>query len=181
MRSDDHRRTLNRGGETSLRGCDRHSSHTNLLDAGRFRERPQGDGPPRPYGLGGGGGRDHQPHLFLDPDTGFYDRHGAGSAKTVLVAELIEMLAPRRTLIVYRHQYWPKLQQNGESITAQPYVRHGLLMLRGAGMSAFAYQSQSASVFFAARQHEDLVPFETGLRNAFAGVSKEIVERRLVT
>ena len=48
-------------------------------------------------------------------------------------------------------------------------------------MSAFAYQSQSASVFFAARQHEDLVPFETGLRYAFAGVSKEIVERRLVT
>lgn len=123
----------------------------------------------------------NEPHVFLDPDTGFYDRHGGDSAKTVLVAELNEMLALRRTLIVYRHQYWPKLEQNGVSTTAQPYVRHGLLMLRGAGISAFAYQSQSASVFFAARHHEDLAPFETGLRNTFAGVSKQIVDRRLVT
>ncbi len=123
----------------------------------------------------------NEPHLFLDPDTGFYNRHAGDSAKTVLVAELSEMLAPRRTLIVYRHQYWPKRQQNGASIAGRPYVWHGLLMLRNAGMSAFVYQSQSASVFFAARHREDLEPFETGLRSAFAGVSEDIVNRRLVT
>ena len=99
----------------------------------------------------------------------------------VLVAELSEMLAPRRTLIVYRHQYWPKSQQNGARVTAQPYVGHGLFMLRDAGMAAFAYPSQSASVFFAARHHEDLRPFESGLRNAFDGVSADIVNRRIVT
>ncbi len=121
-----------------------------------------------------------QPHVFLDPDTGFYDRHGADSAKTVLVAELSGMLTPRRTLIVYRHQYWPKLQENAESIAGQPYVRHELLLLRGAGLSAFAYQSQSASFFFVARHQEDLMPFEAGLREAFAGVSKDVVDRRLV-
>ena len=122
-----------------------------------------------------------EPNLFLDPDVGFYDRHGAASAKTVLVAELTEMLATKRTLIVYRHQYWPKPQRDGQRITTPPYVQHGLVMLRRAGMSSFAYQSQSASVFFVAQQYEDLVPFETGLRDAFAGVSKEIVDRRLVT
>ena len=123
----------------------------------------------------------NEPHLFLDPDTGFYNRHASDSAKTVLVTELSEMLAPRRTLIVYRHQYWPKPQQNGAGITGQPYVQHGLFMLRNAGMFAFVYQSQSASVFFAAQYREDLEPFETGLRNAFAGVSEDIVNRRLVT
>lgn len=123
----------------------------------------------------------NEPHLFLDPDTGFYNHHPGDSAKTVLVAELSEMLAPKRTLIVYRHQYWPKAQQNGASITGPPYVRHGLHMLRNADMSAFVYQSQSASVFFAARRREDLEPFEAGLRSAFAGVSEDIVTRRLVT
>ena len=123
----------------------------------------------------------NEPHLFLDPDTGFYDRHAGDSAKTVLVAELFAMLAPRRTLIVYRHQYWPKRQQNGASTPGQPYVRHGLHMLRNAGMSAFVYQSQSASVFFVARRREHLKAFETGLRNALAGVSADIINRRLVT
>jgi hypothetical protein len=119
-----------------------------------------------------------EPHVFLDPDTGFYSHHGGDSTKTVLVTELAEMLVPRRTLIVYRHQYWPKAQP--ETTTAQPYVLDGLRMLRDAGFSAFAYQSQSASLFFTARKLEDVVQFETGLRNAFAGVSKEIVDRRLV-
>jgi len=91
------------------------------------------------------------------------------------------MLAPRRTLIVCQHQYWPKPQQNGATITGEPYVQHGLFMLRNAGMFAFVYQSQSASAFFAAQHREDLEPFETGLRNAFAGVSEDIVNRRLVT
>jgi hypothetical protein len=122
-----------------------------------------------------------EPHLFLDPDTGFYDRHASDSTKTVLVRELAEMLAPRQTVIVYRHQYWPRLQPNGARTQAHPYVRHGLLMLRKAGMSAFVYQSQSASVFFAARCRSPLEPFETGLRNAFAGISADVVNRRLVT
>ena len=123
----------------------------------------------------------NEPHIFLDPDTGFYNRHTSPSAKTVLVAELSEMLAPRRTLIVYRHQYWPKPQQSGASITGHPYVRHGLLMLQKVGMSAFVYQSQSASIFFVARYREDLEPFETSLRTAFAGFSEDVVNRRLVT
>jgi len=122
-----------------------------------------------------------EPYLFLDPDTGFFDRHAGDSRKTVLVAELAEILAARQTVIVYRHQYWPRPQPDGARTTAQPYVRHGLLMLRNASMSAFVYQSQSASVFFAARQRAALEPFETGLRNALDGISADVLNRRLVT
>ena len=50
-----------------------------------------------------------EPYIFLDPDTGFYDRYTGESAKMVLVGELFTMLATREAVIVYRHQYWPRI------------------------------------------------------------------------
>jgi len=119
-----------------------------------------------------------EPHVFLDPDTGFYDRHTGGSAKMVLVGELITMLSTREAVIVYRHQYWPKSNDAPREVCS--YVWHGLRMLWKAGLYSFAYQSQAASFFFVSRSRSDLEPFETGLRHAMAGLSSAIVNRRLV-
>jgi len=119
-----------------------------------------------------------EPYLFLDPDTGFYDRHTGESVKTVLVSELAAMLATRQAVIVYRHQYWPKLNDAPRDVC--PYVWHGLGMLSNAGLHAFVYQSQAASFFFVSRQHSGVEPFETGLQHAMAGLSSAVVNRRLV-
>src|SRR5262249_19205342 len=70
-------------------------------------------------------------HVFLDPDTGFYDRHTGGSAKMVLVGELITMLSTREAVIVYRHQYWPKSNDAPREVCS--YVWHGLRMLLESG------------------------------------------------
>lgn len=123
----------------------------------------------------------NHPFLFLDPDTGFYHRHnGGGSEKIVLVTELNSILQRRDAVIVYRHQYWPKRGTAPIFPRAYPYVSHGLSMLRGAGLCAFAYQSQAASFFFVSLDQAGLVPFETGLRNSMAGMSSGVVDQRLV-
>jgi hypothetical protein len=119
-----------------------------------------------------------EPYVFLDPDTGFYDRYTGESAKTVLVGELFTMLATREAIIVYRHQYWPK--GNDAPREACPYVWHGLRMLWEAKLYSFAYQSQAASFFFISRSRSELEPFEDGFRHAMAGLSSAIVDRRLV-
>jgi hypothetical protein len=119
-----------------------------------------------------------EPHVFLDPDTGFYDRHTGGSTKTVLVGELATILATREVVIVYRHQYWPKVIDAPRAVC--PYVWHGLGMLRKAGLYSFAYQSQAASFFFVSRDRLGVDQFETALRQSMAGLTSAIVNRRLV-
>jgi hypothetical protein len=121
-----------------------------------------------------------EPYLFLDPDTGFYDRYTNASKKMVLVTELYNILRSREALIVYRHQYWPKDRLDGIPSHAYPYVWHGLRMLRGAGLFAFAYQSHTASFFFVSRQASGLVPFESGFRSAMLGMSPNVINQRLV-
>ncbi|MGA2400767.1 MAG: hypothetical protein ABSG91_03560 [Syntrophobacteraceae bacterium] len=121
-----------------------------------------------------------EPCHFLDPDTGFYDRLTNGSEKMVLVTELETILRSRDALIVYRHQYWPQVGQDGIPANVYPYVWHGLRMLKGAGLCAFAYQSRAASLFFISRQPSGLLSLERGLRTAMLGMSPNIVNRRLV-
>jgi len=118
-------------------------------------------------------------YLFLDPDTGFYTHHNGESEKKVLVNELAVMLRSREALIVYRHQYWPRLDNVPEH--AYSYVWHGLRMLRTAGFAAFAYQSQAASFFFLSGKEEDIEPFQAGLRRALSGVSASVLQRRLIS
>jgi|GEM_PF-6071880 len=117
-------------------------------------------------------------YLFLDPDTGFYARHNGGSEKKLLVSELALILDRREAVIIYRHQYWPNI--DGVPTCAYPYVWHGLNMLRTAGFSAFAYQSQAASVFFVCRQELALAHIRRGFQDALAGVSAAVIERRIV-
>ena len=117
-------------------------------------------------------------YLFLDPDTGFYTHHNGESEKKLLLTELASILDSREVLIVYRHRYWPSL--DGVPAYAYPYVLHGLDMLRTAGFSTFAYQSQAASIFFVSRQELALAPFRNGFQDALAGVSAAVIERRLV-
>ena len=117
-------------------------------------------------------------YLFLDPDTGFYKHHNSKSEKKLLITELAAMLGSREVLIVYRHQYWPRLDE--VPAHAYPYVWHGLSMLRNAGFITFAYQSQAASVFFISKQESLLAPFQKGFQDAFAGVSAAVIERRLI-
>ena len=117
-------------------------------------------------------------YLFLDPDTGFYKHHNGESEKKLLITELAVMLDSRETLIVYRHQYWPRLDEGPAH--AYPYVWHGLSMLRNAGFTTFAYQSQAASVFFISKQESALAPFKKGFQDALAGVSAAVIEKRLV-
>jgi hypothetical protein len=62
-------------------------------------------------------------YLFLDPDTGFYDRHNGRSEKKILINELVKILHSREALIVYRHQYWPMHVTNDTD--AYSYVRMG--------------------------------------------------------
>lgn len=119
-----------------------------------------------------------EPHVFLDPDTGFYDRHSGDSTKTVLVDEITRILATRAVVIVYRHQYWPKVIDAPRTVS--PYVWHGLGMLRKAGLYSFAYQSQAASCFFVSWNRLDIDQFETAFRQSMAGLSSAIVNRRLV-
>ncbi len=114
-------------------------------------------------------------HLFLDPDTGFYERSTGGSGKIVLVSELAEMLATKEAVIVYRHQYWPKPKLDNVVREAYPYVEHGLRMLRNPGLCSFAYQSQAASFFFVAAKQSELEPLEAGLRHAMVGLPSEVV------
>jgi len=120
-------------------------------------------------------------YLFLDPDTGFHEHHTGRSEKMVLVSELAEMLRMREAVVIYRHQYWPKSNYDDIPPHTYPYVWHGLRLLTGAGLFAFAYQSQSASFFFVSQKRVWLAPFESGLRLAMSGISSFIVERRLVS
>ena len=117
-------------------------------------------------------------YLFLDPDTGFYTHHNGKSEKKLLITELEAMLSTREAVIVYRHQYWPSLDEVPAHV--HPYVWHGLGMLRTAGFATFAYQSQAPSVFFISRQESALAPFRKGFQDAFAGVSAAVIESRLV-
>jgi hypothetical protein len=88
------------------------------------------------------------------------------------------MLTCREALIVYRHQYWPKLEEVPTLV--YPYVWHGLITLRNAGFASFAYQSQAASVFFISKQEPGLSPFRNAFQKAFVGVSASVVNKRLV-
>ncbi|MBW1711003.1 MAG: hypothetical protein JRJ73_14155 [Deltaproteobacteria bacterium] len=117
-------------------------------------------------------------YLFLDPDTDFYTHHNGKSEKKVLITELAVMLVSREALVVYRHRYWPSIDEVPAHV--YPYVWHGLGILRKAGFATFAYQSQAASFFFISKQESALAPFQNGLQGAFAGVSAAVVERRLV-
>jgi hypothetical protein len=119
-------------------------------------------------------------YLFLDPDTGFYTNHSGDSEKKVLIDELAVMLRSREALIVYRHQYWPNPRPNGLPDHVNPYVWHGLHMLRAAGLAAFAYQPKAASFFFVSGQKAGIEPFQAGLRLALSGVSAAVIERRLI-
>jgi hypothetical protein len=119
-------------------------------------------------------------YLFLDPDTGFYTHHTGDSKKMVLVEELGRLLRNREAVIVYRHQYWPRVKLKDIREHTYLYVWHGLQMLRSAGFAAFAYQSQAASFFFVSKQQSGIEPFETGLRQSLSGVSQDITDRRLV-
>ncbi len=116
-------------------------------------------------------------YLFLDPDIGFYKHHTGKSDKKLLITELAVMLDSRETLIIYRHQYWPKLDE--VPANAYRYVWHGLSMLRNAGFTSFVYQSQAASVFFISKKESALAPFKQGFKDALAGVSAAVIERRL--
>lgn len=120
----------------------------------------------------------NNPYLFLDPDTGFYKHHSGGSEKKILIAELAIMLDRREALIVYRHQYRPKLDE--VPTNTYKYVWHSLSMLKSAGLTSFAYQSHSASVFFISKKESALAPFKKGFKDALAGVSANVIERRLV-
>ena len=122
---------------------------------------------------------DHR-YLFLDPDTGFYTHHTGRSEKLILVNELALVLERREALVIYRHMYWPNPPLTDVPQNANPYVWHGLRMLREAGFSAFAYQSQAASLFFVSRHESGIAPFESGLRLALSGVSAPVTDRRLV-
>jgi hypothetical protein len=117
-------------------------------------------------------------YLFLDPDTGFFTHHNGESEKKVLINELAVMLRSREALIVYRHRYWPRLDDVPKH--AYPCVWDGLRMLRAEGLVAFAYQSQAASFFFVSNRETGIEPFHTGLRRAFSGVSADVIARRLV-
>jgi hypothetical protein len=128
--------------------------------------------------MGQCGGSYQSRYLFLDPDTGFYTHHNRESEKKLLITELEAILSRREALIVYRHQYWPTLEE--VPAHAYPYVWHGLDMLRNAGFASFAYQSQAASVFFISKQGSALAPFRNGFQEAFAGVSAAVIDRRLV-
>ena len=55
-------------------------------------------------------------YLFLDPDTGFYDRHNGESEKKLLLPQLTSILNSREALIIYRHQYWPRLDDEGAGL-----------------------------------------------------------------
>lgn len=116
-------------------------------------------------------------YLFLDPDIGFYKHHTGKSDKKLLITELAVMLDSRETLIIYRHQYWPKLDE--VPANAYRYVWHGLSMLRNAGFTSFVYQSQAASVFFISKKESALAPFKQGFKDVLAGVSAAVIERRL--
>jgi hypothetical protein len=120
-------------------------------------------------------------YLFLDPDTGFFTHHNGESEKKVLVGELALMLRCREALIIYRHQYWPNPKPGDVPMHVHPYVWHGLRMLRGAGLAAFAYQSQAASFFFVAKHDAGIEPFHTGLQLALSGISAAVIARRLIT
>lgn len=117
-------------------------------------------------------------YLFLDPDIGFYKHHNGKSDKKLLITELAVMLDSRETLIVYRHQYWPKLDKIPANVYHR-YVWHGLSMLRNAGFTSFVYQSQAASVFFISKKESALAPFKQGFKDALAGMSAAVIERRL--
>jgi hypothetical protein len=104
-------------------------------------------------------------NLFLDPDTGFYQNHTGRSDKMILVEELKEILKRRKAVIVYRHRYRRK-----------EYVQLGLEVLQKAGLKAFAYQSQSASIFFISASDDGIRPFEKGLQKAL----KDVRTSRLV-
>ena len=120
------------------------------------------------------------PYVFLDPDIGFYTHHTAESEKMVLIEELAVMLRSHEALIVYRHQYWPRLQLSESTAHVCPYILHGLDMLRVAGFAAFAYQSQAASFFFLAKEEAGIAPFKAGLQLALAHVSAAVINRRIV-
>ncbi len=116
-------------------------------------------------------------YLFLDPDVGFFSGIRR-SEKKLLLSELALILDRREAVIIYRHQYWPNI--DGVPACAYPYVWHGLNMLRTAGFSAFAYQSQAASVFFVCRQELALAHIRRAFQDALAGVSAAVIERRIV-
>jgi hypothetical protein len=119
------------------------------------------------------------PYLFLDPDTGFYQRHTRDSRKMLLIDELRRILVGRKALLVYRHQYWPERPADSPEL-AYSYVWHGLSMLRDFNLVAFAYQSQSASMFFIATHKAELKPFVTALQLAFRGLRTNVTRRRLI-
>jgi hypothetical protein len=118
-------------------------------------------------------------YLFLDPDTGFFTHHNGASEKKVLVSELRQILQSREAVIVYRHQ-WRCTPLDDGPPNAYPYVWRGLRMLRDVDLKAFAYQSQQASLFFLSSRKASIEPFYAAFQRALAGVSAEVVARRLV-
>jgi hypothetical protein len=106
-------------------------------------------------------------YLFLDPDAGFYRRHTRDSRRILVPDELKRILTNRDVLIIYRHQYWPKT--NHQDARVYPYVSDGLHILREACLTACAYQSPAASLFFVSGVPDKIAPFADGLRRELRG------------
>lgn len=124
-----------------------------------------------------------EPYLWLDPDTGFLDRHNRtrDSDKIILISELERLARTKHVLIVYRHQYRPERDAAiPEHIYS--YVWHGLnLIAKKPNLQAFAYQSLSASLFFVSASRNPLNKMWDCLRSSMEGVSEEVLNRRMVT
>jgi hypothetical protein len=117
--------------------------------------------------------------LFLDPDTGFYEYHTKTPTNgMLLVSELKRIAESGKVLIVYRHEYWYRV--DGVPGGVNSYVWHALGILKASNLHSFAYQSKNASLFFLATEEAKVAKYWDSLRVSMAGVSPEIVNRRLI-